>query len=210
MLLHINTPLREYKRKNRREMPQAAWLVAGPPGSGKSRFIRQEAQQRGWKLLHWNARLDRSLRDGRDHLHIQVRSKESSILWIEGVEDLTQEAQAFLRRILETATSHVLCILESTEPWRIAAPVLSRCIYKQVKSIPRLRQEKAIPKLSEVLGLYMEGEDPVLFLEKLLTSTEIPKSVVLEAYRRWGNGASPWILLAWVCAEADILRSETR
>lgn len=185
-------------------MPQAAWLVAGPPGSGKSTFIKQEAQRRGWKLLHWNARLDRSLRDGRDKLHIQVRSKEASLLWIEGVEDLTQEAQAFLRRILETATPQVLCILEATEPWRIAAPVLSRCIYKEIKRNSNPIQEKPEGSLKEILEEWNAGEDPVQRLQVLLKSQLIPREIQLEAYRRWGNGASPWLLLAWVTAELQM------
>lgn len=190
-------------------MPQAAWLVAGPPGSGKSTFIRNEAKRRNLKLLHWNARLDRSLRDGRDRLHIQVRSKEASILWIEGVEDLTQEAQAFLRRILETATPQVLCILESTEPWRIAAPVLSRCIYKETKMKVPIAQTKPFLTLDDVLGEWQKGEDPVNHLQTHLISESLPMEIRLEAYRRWGNGASPWLLLAWVAAEkkAHSLRS---
>lgn len=188
-------------------MPQAAWLVAGPPGSGKSTFIRNEAKRRCLKLIHWNARLDRSLRDGRDRLHIQVRSKEASILWIEGVEDLTQEAQAFLRRILETATPQVLCVLESTEPWRIAAPVLSRCIYKEIKQKTPLLQVKPLLALDEVLAEWQKGEDPVNHLQTHLMNESLSMEIKLEAYRRWGNGASPWILLAWVAAEKKSLRS---
>lgn len=187
--------------KKPQRMPQAAWLVAGPPGSGKSTFIRNEAQRRGIRLLHWNARLDRSLRDGRDRLHVQVRSKEASLLWIEGVEDLTQEAQAFLRRILETATPQVLCILESTEPWRIAAPVLSRCIYKEIQQKVPLQVAKPMLPLEKVLEEWSLGQDPVANLHIYLTSTDVPKQLRLEAYRRWGNGASPWILLAWIAAE---------
>lgn len=190
-------------------MPQAAWLVAGPPGSGKSTFIRNEAKRRGVKLLHWNARLDRSLRDGRDRLHVQVRSKESSLLWIEGVEDLTQEAQAFLRRILETATPQVLCILESTEPWRIAAPVLSRCIYKEIKQKTPLNQVKPLLALESVLQEWQKGEDPVGSLQTHLMNDQLPAEIKLEGYRRWGNGASPWLLLAWIAAEEKNLRLST-
>jgi hypothetical protein len=183
-------------------MPQPAWLVAGPPGSGKSTFIKMESQRRGLRLLHWNARLDRSLRDGRDRLHVQVRSREASLLWIEGVEDLTQEAQAFLRRILETATPQVLCILESTEPWRIAAPVLSRCIYKEIHHAPRrLVQTKPVISLGDILTTCERGEDPTSLLHRVLEDKGVSKEISLEAYRRWGNGISPWLLLAWVCAE---------
>ena len=184
-------------------MPQPAWLVAGPPGSGKSTFIRSEAQRRGVNLLHWNARVDRSLRDGRDRLHIQVRSREASILWIEGVEDLTQEAQAFLRRILETAMPQVLCILESTEPWRISPPVLSRCIYKEVRSWKNsMKTQIEPPSLEGILTAWNKGEDPVLLLQKVLeTKGFVSQELVLEAYRRWGNGISPWLLLTWLVAE---------
>lgn len=191
-------------------MPQAAWLVAGPAGSGKSTFIRQEAQRRGYKLLHWNARLDRSLRDGRDRLHVQVRSKEASILWIEGVEDLTQEAQAFLRRILETATQQVLCILESTEPWRIAAPVLSRCIYKEIKERYTPKQESSSVSLNNILPLWNSGGDPVQHLQTILEDTTLPRTMCLEAYRRWGNGASPWILLGWLTAEKEVRAAKSK
>ena len=188
-------------------MPQPAWLISGPPGCGKSTFIYEEARRRGLRLLHWNARVDRSLRDGRDRLHIQVRSREASLLWIEGVEDLNQEAQAFLRRILETATPQVLCVLESTEPWRISAPVLSRCIFKEIEhrkniqdSIPDGSRE--IPESSAVLELWEGGKDPVTILKNLLPT--IDNATAFEAWRRWGSGASPWLVLSWVLLKKEM------
>lgn len=194
-----------------RRMPPAsakpALLVIGQRGSGKSTFIRQEAATRRWKLFHWNARTDRTLRNGRDRLHIQVRSREPSLLWIEGVEDLTQEAQAFLRRILETATPNVLCVLESSEPWRISEPILSRCIFKTVQApIPLQRVDVSLQHpvivLEDILSLYERGEDPVKCLHHLLDTYKFShKTIVAEAYRRWGSGISPWLILAWVCGE---------
>ena len=79
---------------------KGALLISGEPGTGKSRWIREEAAATRSTLFRWNARVDRSLREGREVLHQQVRSKEKLFVWIEGAEDLTQEAQAFLRRIL--------------------------------------------------------------------------------------------------------------
>ena len=76
-----------------------AFLVSGEAGCGKSFFIRQEAKLHKAKLFRWNVRIDRSLREGREILHQQVRSKEPMYVWIEGADDLTQEAQAFLRRL---------------------------------------------------------------------------------------------------------------
>ena len=88
-----------------------ALILYGTPGSGKTTWIKQEAKTRGYRLFRWNVRNDRSLREGREILHAQVRSQEKTLIWIEGADDLTQEAQAFLRRILDTRSSDVACIL---------------------------------------------------------------------------------------------------
>ena len=77
-----------------------SFIVSSESGCGKSYFIRQEAKKHNAKLFRWNVRIDRSLREGREILHQQVRSKEPLYIWIEGADDLTQEAQAFLRRIM--------------------------------------------------------------------------------------------------------------
>jgi DNA polymerase III delta prime subunit len=106
---------------------KATLLVSGEPGTGKSIWIQNQALKRGAKLFRWNTRMDRSLREGREILHQQVRSKERLFVWLEGADDLTQEAQAFLRRILETSSENVTCILEVREPWKLSPPILSRC-----------------------------------------------------------------------------------
>ena len=93
-----------------------SFIISGEPGSGKSYFIKQEAKKNNAKLFRWNVRIDRSLREGREILHQQVRSKEPLYIWIEGADDLTQEAQAFLRRILETSSASVTSMLEIREP----------------------------------------------------------------------------------------------
>ena len=75
-----------------------ALILYGVPGSGKTTWIKQEAKARSYRLFRWNVRNDRSLREGREVLHAQVRSQERTLIWIDGADDLTQEAQAFLRR----------------------------------------------------------------------------------------------------------------
>ena len=111
-----------------------ALILYGIPGSGKTTWIKQEARQRGCRLFRWNVRNDRSLREGREVLHAQVRSQERTLIWIEGADDLTQEAQAFLRRILDTRSPDVMCILEVRDPSKLSAPVLSRCILQRLPS----------------------------------------------------------------------------
>ena len=113
---------------------KGALLVSGEPGTGKTRWIREEAAAVRAKLFRWNARTDRSLREGREVLHQQVRSKERLFVWIEGADDLTQEAQAFLRRILETAAPNVTCALEVRELWKLSPPILSRCTVVTMRS----------------------------------------------------------------------------
>jgi hypothetical protein len=107
-------------------------ILTGPPGCGKSYWIQKYAQQIKKQLFVCPCRKDRTLRDGRQKLHIWARRTEPAILWLEGADDLTPEAQAFLRRILETHASDVLFILECRDAGRLQEPIRSRCAIKRM------------------------------------------------------------------------------
>jgi len=113
-------------------MDHTPLIVTGPPGCGKSYWIQKYAQQLGKQLFVCPCRKDRTLRDGRQKLHIWARRTEPAILWLEGADDLTPEAQAFLRRILETHASEVLFILECRDAGRLQEPIRSRCKMKRI------------------------------------------------------------------------------
>jgi DNA polymerase III delta prime subunit len=107
-------------------------ILTGPPGCGKSYWIQKHAEQIKKQLFVCPCRKDRTLRDGRQKLHIWARRTEPAILWLEGADDLTPEAQAFLRRILETHAQDVLFILECRDAGRLQEPIRSRCIIKKM------------------------------------------------------------------------------
>ena len=198
-------------------------LICGEPGTGKSRWIRDEAQATKSRIFRWNARIDRSLRDGREKLHQQVRSKEPLFVWIEGADDLTQEAQAFLRRILETASPNVVCALEVRELWKMSSPILSRCTIISMKSDKSFRSEKNLqkaihlglvssapkitPSLEELPALRKNAEDPYKLIENLLdlnsNSTTLSKHA-MKSIKMIGAGFSPWIQLASILAASGI------
>ena len=114
-------------------------ILTGPPGCGKSYWIQKYAQRIHKQLFVCPCRKDRTLRDGRQKLHIWARRTEPAILWLEGADDLTPEAQAFLRRILETHASDVLFILECRDAGRLQEPIRSRCNIKRL-SLPTWEQ----------------------------------------------------------------------
>lgn len=190
---------------------KGALLVSGEPGTGKTHWIREEAAATRAKLFRWNARIDRSLREGREILHQQVRSKEYMFVWIEGADDLTQEAQAFLRRILETAAANVTCVLEVRELWKLSPPILSRCTVISMKSDSSYRQSQNRSTASQLGIPYMESEfqkipdwheipflrrqayDPYKILEKVLKVYGPEDKNVQECMRAIGAGSSPWI-----------------
>lgn len=192
-----------------------ALILYGIPGSGKTTWIKQEAKTRNYRLFRWNVRNDRSLREGREVLHAQVRSQERTLIWIEGADDLTQEAQAFLRRILDTRSPDVVCILEVRDPSKLSAPVLSRCTLQRQSSDVSYRKTllegKAIsigllqkstnptfPKTLEELAEYkLQGKDPNIVLWNLVRTTH-NNDKGKEALRRWASGASPWLQIAWL------------
>jgi hypothetical protein len=199
-------PTLQYKQACR-----GALLVSGEPGTGKSRWIREESLAKRAKLFRWNARTDRSLREGREVLHQQVRSKDRLFVWIEGADDLTQEAQAFLRRILETASPNVTCCLEVREIWKLSPPILSRCKIVTMRSDISYRLNKNtsiaahygltrpktsyIPSWSEIPNFRKRGEDPYTILNTIIDEYTIHNQQVQECIRAIGAGSSPWIQL---------------
>jgi hypothetical protein len=193
---------------------KGALLVSGEPGTGKTRWIREEATFVKAKLFRWNARTDRSLREGREVLHQQVRSKERLFVWIEGADDLTQEAQAFLRRILETAAPNVTCALEVREMWKLSPPILSRCTvvtmrseqsYRTIRNIaiathlglsitPTL--EKDLPDWQDIPQLRRDGINPYYLIERITEHYGLENKMVQECLRAIGAGSSPWIQIS--------------
>lgn len=191
---------------------KGALLVSGEPGTGKSHWIRQEALTTKAKLFRWNARVDRSLREGREILHQQVRSKERLFVWIEGVDDLTQEAQAFLRRILETAASNVTCCLEAREVWKLSPPILSRCTIVTMRSDTSYRAQRnktlathlgiypikknSIPAWTDIPTARRNGDDPYMILDAIVSEYGLENINVQECFRAIGAGSSPWIQIS--------------
>ena len=108
-------------------------IITGPPGCGKSYWIQKYAENIKKQLFVCPCRKDRTLRDGRQKLHVWARRTEPAVLWLEGADDLTPEAQAFLRRILETHSSNVLFILECRDSGKLQEPIRSRCNIKKLR-----------------------------------------------------------------------------
>jgi len=195
-----------------------ALILFGPPGCGKTTWIKQEAKTRRYTIFRWNVRNDRSLREGREVLHAQVRSQERTLIWIEGADDLTQEAQAFLRRILDTRSPDVSCILEVRDPSKLSVPVLSRCLLQRMSSDISYRKTlltgiasslglqtkvdvTAFPTDLATLAKYKEaGGDPNPVLQHLVR-IRYKNQRGYEALRRWSAGASAWTQIAWLLSQ---------
>lgn len=190
-----------------------SYLIVGPPGSGKSRWIRQAAAAAGHTLFRWNCRDDRALRLGRELLHGIVRTREPTWIWLEGADDITLDAQAFLRRILETASTNVTCALEVRRLECMAEPIQSRCILKRLLAPPQPTWRQQLitrnwgqitdvkaptvetPKTLEELRMArLKGAEPYNTMIQIAKGHPMEKEVM----KRSTAGASPWLLSAWM------------
>uniref|UniRef100_A0A6C0AMU9 ATPase AAA-type core domain-containing protein n=1 Tax=viral metagenome TaxID=1070528 RepID=A0A6C0AMU9_9ZZZZ len=193
-----------------------SYLIVGPPGCGKSRWIRQAAAAAGHTLFRWNCRDDRALRQGRELLHGVVRTREPTWVWLEGADDITLDAQAFLRRILETASVQVTCVLEVRRLECMAEPIQSRCILKRLTNSLNMtwRQKNIhakwaqpddyiVPKmqtptnLNELRTARLSGADPYTIMSQIAKGHHLER----DALKRSTMGMSPWILSAWMLSQ---------
>jgi hypothetical protein len=139
-----------------------------------------------------------------------VRSQEPLFVWIEGAEDLTPEAQAFLRRILETVSAPVQCILECRDPQRITPAIQSRCEWKQMANTISYRKQAQHEKVGDLIetsdpscrGGFLKAENPIIAIQAFL-KTPLWREALL-ALKQIGSGSSTWAQLFYLRSLASV------
>ena len=105
-------------------------IVSGPAGTGKSAALRSFLQ--GTTTLWLRCSQDPSLRDSRDRIKSASRRRVEigHIFWIvlEHADLLHTDAQAFLRRVIETSLGGTRFALEVRDLAAVAEPLFSRCV----------------------------------------------------------------------------------
>jgi hypothetical protein len=105
-------------------------IVAGGAGTGKSAALRSFLT--GSITMWLRCSTDISLRDSRDRIKsaAQKRVEAGRVAWIvlEHADMLHTDAQAFLRRIIETSLGSTRFVLEVRDLAAIAEPLVSRCV----------------------------------------------------------------------------------
>lgn len=105
-------------------------IVSGGAGTGKSAALRSLL---AGKITMWlRCSSDTSLRDSRDRIKsaAQRRVEAGRVAWIvlEHADMLHTDAQAFLRRVIETSLGGTRFVLEVRDLAAIAEPLVSRCV----------------------------------------------------------------------------------
>lgn len=105
-------------------------IVAGGAGTGKSAALRSLLAGQITMWLRCSG--DMSLRDSRDRIKGAARRRvdAGSVAWIvlEHADMLHTDAQAFLRRVIETSLGGTRFALEVRDLAAIAEPLVSRCV----------------------------------------------------------------------------------
>lgn len=127
-------------------------IVAGGAGCGKSRALRLLLD--GAVTLWFRCSGDPSLRDGRDRIKTSAKRRSTTPSWIvlEHADLLHADAQAFLRRVIETATGSVRFLLEVRDLSAIAEPLLSRTVLFNVAPLLEFEVRAEILRRAPSIG----------------------------------------------------------
>lgn len=150
-------------------------LWVGPIGIGKSTFWKLVAPAE--HLLIINCYSDSGLREQRDSIKHFIRLSSGSnkvirYILFEHAEVLSDDAQAFLRRMLEVYSSSIFCIFEVRDTTAISDPISSRCQIVQLSPLSPIEIEYEIQR-----------RIPALSAEKI------------KGISRFANGNLRWALL---------------
>ena len=124
-------------------------LWVGPMGIGKSTFWKLVAPAD--QLLIINCYADSGLREQRDSIKHFIRLSSGSnkvvrYILFEHAEVLSDDAQAFLRRMLEVYSASIFCIFEVRDTTAISDPISSRCQIVQLSPLSQMEIEYEIQR----------------------------------------------------------------
>lgn len=134
-------------------------VVAGAAGCGKSCALRLLL---GPTVSLWfRCSADPSLREGRERIKAVARRRGEGIAWIvlEHADLLQSDAQAFLRRVIETSNGSTRFVLEVRDLAAVAEPLLSRTVLFNVP--PLLDYEVRGETMRRVPGLSLAEADRI-------------------------------------------------
>jgi len=152
-------------------------LWVGPVGIGKSTFWRLVIPQN--QLLIINCYADAGLREQRDSIKHFIRLSSGSLqsnfiryILFEHAEVLSDDAQAFLRRMLEVYANSIFCIFEVRDATAITDPISSRCQIVQLSPLDRHEIEYEVRRRVPSLD-----------------------TAIIQSISRFSNGNMRWALL---------------
>ncbi|MCI4347020.1 MAG: replication factor C small subunit [Thermoplasmata archaeon] len=138
-------------------------LFAGPPGNGKTTAalaLARDLYGDAWRqsFLELNASDERGIETVRTTIKSYARTAPMGggasfkLLLLDEADNLTAEAQASLRRIMERYSGACRFILSCNYSSRIIEPIQSRCAVFRFRSIPPAEMQRRLEMIAKAEG----------------------------------------------------------
>lgn len=187
-------------------------VLVGPPGCGKSLFLRLALKNR--LHLHIECTANAGLRDVRDSIRTFARGGRDggrNLRWVvfEHADSLMADTQAFLRRMLETTAANTRFVFECKDAGAISEPILSRASIVSVAAPDETEIKYEINRRTR-FGLDAKKVDAITMLAYgnvrsaiinalgcLYAGVELPNMVLLEMLGRRPAGDDERAWVTW-------------
>jgi len=128
-------------------------LFVGPPGVGKTSVAHAFAHDAGFPIVEFNASDERGIQFIRTEIKERSRVKGKVIILLDEADNLTEDAQQALRRIMERSAPGVKFILTANYETGIIEPILSRCAVFRFRRLDKKEIMSIVAKILIAEGI---------------------------------------------------------